>query len=73
MSYEVYLYAIPRVSADGKQSFPGPECKKQEFGSADDARRFAIENKETFDRVVVMENENNVQKVLEHFVDSIEV
>jgi hypothetical protein len=50
MAYEVYLYSIPRVSEDGKQSLPGPESKRQEFTNVEAARSFGAEYKEKFDR-----------------------
>jgi hypothetical protein len=31
MAYEVYLYSLPKVSEDGKQSIPGPDSKRHEF------------------------------------------
>jgi hypothetical protein len=72
MTYEVHLYSIPKVSEDGKQALPGPESKRQEFTSVDDARRFAFENKDRFDRVVLMENRDDGQKLVERYVDAIQ-
>jgi len=39
MPYEVYLYHIPKVSEDGKQTIPVPGS--EEFDSVDDAKIFA--------------------------------
>jgi len=69
MPYEVYLYSIPKVSDDGKQSIPGPDSKRQEFASVDQARSFVNENKDKYDRIVLMESGGDGQKVVERYVD----
>ena len=69
MAYEVYLYSLPKVSDDGKQSIQGPDSKRQEFTDVDDARRFAAEGKDTFGRVVLMQNGDDGQKLVERYVD----
>jgi len=69
MPYDVYLYSIPKVSEDGKRSLPGPDSKRQEFTSVDEARRFAIENKDRFDREVLMENGDDGQKLVKRYMD----
>ena len=69
MAYEVYLYSIPRVSADGKKALPGPESRRQEFADIDEAKAFAVEHREKFDRVVLMQSGEEGQKLVERYVD----
>jgi hypothetical protein len=68
MAYEVYLYSLPTISADGK-SIPGPDSKRQEFADVDEARKFAGENSEKFDRVVLMQSGDDGQKMVERYMD----
>jgi hypothetical protein len=69
MAYEVYLYSIPKVSADGTKSLPGPESQKQDFSTEEEARTFAAEHKEEFDRVVLMQTGDDGQKMIERYMD----
>jgi hypothetical protein len=71
MSYKVYLYNIPKVSEDGKQSIPVPDSQAHEFDGADDAKIFAAERKNSFDRVVLMEEDNEGQKMVVRYVDGL--
>jgi len=71
MPYEVYLYTLPRVTGDGK-SIPGPDSKRHEFASVDDARTFAAEQKGVFDRVVLIENAGGAQKLVQRYMDGTE-
>ncbi|HKV42100.1 MAG TPA: hypothetical protein VJX67_23040 [Blastocatellia bacterium] len=68
MAYEVYLYTLPRISGEGK-SIPGPDSKKQEFSTVEEARTFAADQKGKFDRVVLMENGEGGQKLVERYMD----
>ena len=58
MAYEVFLYSIPKVSPDGKKSLPGPESKMQEFADLEGARRFAADQNEEYDRVIVINGDD---------------
>jgi hypothetical protein len=69
MAYEVYLYSIPKVSADTTKSLPGPDSKRHEFTAEDEARAFAAENKEKWDRVVLMQSGDEGQKMIERYMD----
>jgi uncharacterized protein YbdZ (MbtH family) len=62
MSYKVYFYNIPKVSQDGKQSIPVPASQVKKFNGIDDAKMFAAEHKNDFDRVVLMQEDNEEQK-----------
>jgi molecular chaperone HtpG len=64
MSYKVYLYNIPKVSEDGKQAIPIPDSQSKEFDGIDDAKIFAAEHKNSFDRVVLMQEDNEGQKMV---------
>jgi hypothetical protein len=64
MSYKVYLYNIPKVSEDGKQSISVPDSKVKEFDGADDAKIFAAERKNSFDRIVLMQEDSEGQKMV---------
>jgi hypothetical protein len=69
MSYEIYLYNVPKVSEDGKQAIPVPDSQVKEFANIDDARKFASEHKSEFDRVVLMQKDDEGQKMIERYVD----
>jgi len=71
MSYKVYLYNIPKVSEDGKQSIPVPDSQVKEFDGVDDAKIFAAERKNSFDRVVLMQEDNEGQKMVVRYVDGL--
>jgi len=71
MSYKVYLYNIPRVSEDGKQTIPVPDSQVKEFDSVDDAKIFAAERKNIIDRVVLMQEDNEGQKMIVRYVDGL--
>jgi hypothetical protein len=71
MSYKVYLYNIPRVSEGGKQSIPVPDSQVKEFNGAEDAKIFAAEHKNNFDRVVLMQEDNEEQGIVVRYVDGL--
>ena len=71
MSYKVYLYNIPKVSEDGKQSVPVPDSQVKEFDGADDAKIFAAERMRSFDRVVLMQEDSEGQKMVVRYVDGL--
>lgn len=71
MSYKVYLYSIPKVSEDGKQSIPVPESQLKEFDGVDDAKMFAAERKNNFDRVVLMQEDEEGQKMVIRYTDGL--
>jgi hypothetical protein len=71
MSYKVYLYNIPKVSEDGKQSITVPDSQLKEFDGFDDAKMFAAEHKNNFDRVVLMQEDNEGQRMVVRYVDGL--
>ncbi len=71
MSYKVYLYNIPKVSEDGKQAIPVPDSRVKEFDGVDDAKIFAAEHKNNIDRVVLMQEDNEGQKMVVRYVDGL--
>jgi len=71
MSYKVYLYNIPKISEDGKQSIPVPDSQVKEFNGAEDAKIFAAEHKNNFDRVALMQEDNEEQKIVVRYVDGL--
>jgi len=71
MSYKVYMYNIPKVSEDGKQAIPVPDSQVKEFDGADDAKMFAAERKNSFDRVVLMQEDNEGQKTVVRYMDGL--
>jgi hypothetical protein len=71
MPYKVYLYNIPKVSEDGKQAIPVPDSQVKEFADVDDAKIFAAERKNSFDRVVLMQEDNEGQKMGVRYVDGL--
>jgi hypothetical protein len=71
MSYKVYMYNIPKVSEDGKQSITVPDNQVKEFNGAEDAKIFAAEHKNNFERVVLMQEDNEGQKIVVRYVDGL--
>jgi len=71
MSYKVYLYNIPKVSEDGKQAIPVPDSQVKEFDVVDDAKIFAAEHKNHFDRVVLMHVDNEGQKMVVRYANGL--
>jgi len=71
MSYIVYLYNIPKVSQDSKQAIPIPDSQVNEFYGVDDAKIFAAERKDNFDRVVLMREDNEGQELVVRYVDGL--
>jgi hypothetical protein len=71
MSYKVYLYNIPKVSEDGKQAILVPDSQVKEFDGVDDAKIFAAEHKNRFDRVVLTQEDNEGQKMVVRYVDGL--
>jgi hypothetical protein len=71
MSYNVYLYNIPKVSEDDKKAIPVPDSQVKEFDSVDDAKIFAAERKNNFDRIVLLQEDNEGQKMVVRYVDGL--
>jgi hypothetical protein len=71
MSYKVYLYNIPKVSEDGKQSIPVPDSQVKEFNGVNDAKMFATERKNNFDRVVLMQEDDEGQRMVVRYVNDL--
>ena len=71
MSYKVYLYNIPNVSEDGKQAIPVPDSQVKEFDGVDDAKIFAAGLKNNFDRVVLIQEDAEGQKMVVRYADGL--
>jgi hypothetical protein len=71
MSYKVYLYNIPKVSEDSKRSIPVPDSQVQVFDGADDAKIYAAEHKNNFDRVVLMQEDGEGQRIVVRYMDGL--
>jgi hypothetical protein len=71
MSYKVFLYNIPKVSEDGKQAIPIPDSQVKDFDDANDAKIFAAERKNNFDRVVLMQEDQDGQRMVVRYVDGL--
>jgi hypothetical protein len=65
------LYNIPKVSEDGKQAIPVPDSQVKEFDGVDDAKVCAAEHKNNFDRVVLMQEGDEGQKMVVRYVDGL--
>lgn len=68
MSYKVYLYNIPKVSEEGK-AIPVPDSQVEEFDGVDDAKKIAAERKNNFDRVVLVQEDSEGQKMVVNYAD----
>ena len=71
MPFQVYLYNVPKVSEDGKQSIPVPDSQVKDFDGVDDAKMFAAERKNNFDRVVLMQEDNEGQKMVVRYMSGL--
>jgi hypothetical protein len=71
MPFQVYLYNVPKVSEDGKQSIPVPDSQVKDFEGVDGAKIFAAEQKNNFDRVVLMQEDVEGQKMVLRYVDGL--
>ncbi len=69
MAFEVYLYNVPKVSEDGKKALPIPEHQTQEFDDLEKASKFAADNKDKFDRVVLMRHDAEEQKLVKRYTE----
>ena len=65
--YEVFLYDLPQVK-DGA-SVPTKPSIARDFGNLSDARRYAVEHKDEFDRIVVIRTRENEQTLVARFTD----
>ena len=65
--YHVYLHNVPVVK-DGK-SVPTEPHRVQEFSELEEARTFAAEHRDGYDRVVVMRTADEKQKMMERYID----
>jgi len=65
------MYNIPKVSEDGKQATPFLDSQAKEFDGVDDAKVFAAEHKNNFDRVVLMQEGDEGQKMIVRYVDGL--
>ena len=69
-NFKVYMHNLPKVSEDGKESLPiDPHGIPQEFTGADEAKKCAADNKDKFDRVIVMKEDDGKQKKVERYID----
>ena len=71
MSYRVYLYNIPKVSEDGERAIPVLDSQVKEFDGVDDAKVFAAEHMNRFDRVVLMQEDSEGQKMVVRYMDGL--
>jgi hypothetical protein len=71
MPYKVYLYNMPKVSEDGKEVIPVPDSQVKEFDGVDEAKIFAAEHKNSFDRVTLMQEDDGGQKIVVRYVDGL--
>jgi hypothetical protein len=67
--FNVHLFAIPRVSDDGKSVVPTPDFKVQSFDALEPAQKFAAENKSKWDRVVLMSVDDSGTALVERYRD----
>ena len=69
MKYDVLLHNVPKVSEDGTKSLPIAAFQTKEFSDLEEAQKFAAEQKDKFDRVVVMRTRNEKQRMMERYMD----
>jgi len=71
MSYKVYLYNIPKISGEGKQAISVPDSQVKDFDVLDDAKIFAAERKNNFDRIVLMQKDGEGEKMVVRYLDGL--
>jgi len=70
MPFDVFLYNIPKVTDDGKDVVPVAGSETQGFSSLEEAKQFAADKKQAFDRVVLMRTDDEgVQQMVERYLD----
>ncbi len=69
MAFEVYLYNVPKVSEDGKKALPIAEHQTQEFEDLEQASKFASEQKDKFERVVLLRHDAEEQKLVKRYTE----
>ena len=69
-NYKVYMHNLPKVSEDGKESLPiDPHRAPQEFSDVDEAKKYAAENKDEFNRVILIKEADEKQEKIERYID----
>lgn len=66
--FQVYLYDLPKVDAEGN-SIPTDPAQTREFAALEQAREFMAERKRDFDRIVLVEKRGAEQKLIERYRD----
>ena len=66
--YEVYLHNVPKVSEEGNV-IPIEPHQTQDFPALEEAQKFAAEQKDKFERVVVMQKADDKQTLIERYID----
>ena len=64
MPFKIYLYNIPEVSEYGKQAIPVTGSQVEEFGLLDDAKIFAAEQENNFERGALMQEDNEGEMLI---------
>lgn len=69
VAFEVYLYNVPKVSEDGKKALPIAPHQTKDFDDLEKASEFAAEQKDKFDRVVLMRHDEEEQKLVKRYTE----
>lgn len=69
MKYDVYLHNVPKVSEDGMKSLPIAPFQTKEFTDLEEAQKFAADQKDKFDRVVIVRLRDEKQRMIERYMD----
>ena len=69
VTYEVLMHNVPKVSEDGTKSLPIAPHQTHEFDDLDEAKKAAADNKDKFDRVVLMSSDDGKQRMVERYMD----
>lgn len=64
--FEVFMYNVPKVSADGKESLPIAGHKTDVFDAIDGARSCAEKHKSEFERVVLVQVDTEDDRQVKH-------
>ena len=65
--FDVYLHNVPVVKDD--KVVPIEPARTQDFADLGEAKKFAAEHKDAYDRVVLMRTADEKQKMVERYID----
>lgn len=69
--YDVYMHNVPKVSEDGQKVIPIEGHQKKDFTALEEAQKCAADNKDKFERVVLIRTVEEKQRLIERYIDGV--